>query len=143
MLSSALLFAVITFILWGTTNFLISYGEKTFGIKPELFSAIMWMSIGALGAVLFAYLYLTDQVQSIGVNAIYPVAAGLLLGIGILSFAFALSHTELSTGATAAVATSNAVFTTLLAFMFLKEGLDLKQWVGILTVVTGIIILRI
>jgi uncharacterized membrane protein len=71
------------------------------------------------------------------------VAAGLFLGVGILTFAFALSHNEMSTGATAAIATSNAVFTTLLAIMFLRENLTMQEWVGIGTVVAGIVILRI
>jgi drug/metabolite transporter (DMT)-like permease len=73
---------------------------------------------------------------------LYPIAAGALLGIGILSFTFAMSHSGASTGATAAVATSNAVFTTILALFFLKENLDLKEWIGVATVVVGIIILR-
>jgi len=143
MVEWALLFALMTFIMWGTTNFLIGYGEKTYGIDPTLFTAIMWMTMGALGAVLFGYLYLSGNLETTGLKVVYPVAAGAFLGIGILFFAFAMSHTEQATGVTAAVATSNAVFTALLAMMFLKEDLDLKQWAGIGTVALGIIILRI
>ncbi len=39
--------------------------------------------------------------------------------------------------------TSNAVFTTLLALVFLRENMTFQEWVGIGTVVLGIIILRI
>lgn len=141
-MTPALLFAVCTFILWGTTNFLISYGEKDKGIDPTLFTAVMWITMGALGAALFAYLLLKGEAIALDWNVVFPVAAGLFLGVGILTFAFALSHNEMSTGATAAIATSNAVFTTLLAIMFLRENLTPQEWVGIGTVVLGIVILR-
>lgn len=141
--SMALMFAVVTFLLWGTTNFLIGYGEKNVKIDPNLFTAVMWVTMGGLGAGLLTYLWLTDSITSIGSNVVYPVAAGACLGIGILSFVYAMSHTGMSTGATAAVATSNAVFTTMLAFLILREQMSVKEWIGIATVVAGIVILRI
>jgi drug/metabolite transporter (DMT)-like permease len=143
MASMALMFAVGTFILWGTTNFLIAYGEKNLGIDPNTFTAVMWLTMGGLGACLLAYLWLTNSIESLGGKIVYPIAAGAFLGIGILSFVYAMSHSDMSTGATAAVATSNAVFTTMLAFLILREQMSLKEWVGIATVVVGIIILRI
>jgi drug/metabolite transporter (DMT)-like permease len=143
MLTSALLFAVCTFLLWGTTNFLISYGEKNKGIDPTMFAAVMLVAMGILGVVLFAYLFVRGDPITMNWKLVIPVAAGLLLGIGILTFAFAMSHSEMSTGATAAIATSNAVFTTLLALVFLRENMTFQEWVGIGTVVLGIIILRI
>jgi len=143
MMTSALLFAVCTFLLWGTTNFLISYGEKNKGIDPTLFTAVMWVTMGALGVALFAYLLTKGETITVEWKMVFPIAAGLFLGVGVLTFAFAMSHNEMSTGATAAIATSNAVFTTLLAFMFLRESLTMQEWVGIGTVVLGIIILRI
>ncbi len=141
--SMALMFALGTFILWGTTNFLIAYGEKNLEIDPKMFTAIMWVTMGALGVCLLAYLWLTDGLAPLGTKMIYPIAAGACLGIGILAFVYAMSHSEMSTGATAAVATSNAVFTTMLAFLILREQMSLKEWAGIATVVVGIIILRI
>jgi len=143
MATSALLFALATFVLWGTTNFLIGYGEKSLKIDPQVFTAIMWTSMGVLGVCLLAYVLLTGREFPIGFNLSVPVAAGLFLGIGILSFSFAMSHSDMSTGATAAVATSNAVFTVLLGLIFLKEDLALKDWAGIATVIAGIVILRI
>lgn len=139
----ALMFAVGTFILWGTTNFLIGYGEKNLKMDPNMFTAVMWITMGALGACLLAYLWFTDGLQPLGSNIAYPILAGACLGIGILSFVYAMSHTDMSTGATAAVATSNAVFTTMLAFLILREQMCLKEWIGIATVVVGIIILRV
>lgn len=143
MLTSALLFAVCTFLLWGTTNFLISYGEKNKGIDPTMFAAVMLAAMGILGVALLAYLLVRGDPVTMNWKLVIPVAAGLLLGVGILTFAFAMSHNEMSTGATAAIATSNAVFTTLLALVFLRENMTFQEWVGIGTVVLGIIILRI
>lgn len=122
---------------------MIGYGEKNMKIDPNTFTAIMWITMGGLGAALLAYLWVTNSIEPIGAKAVYPLAAGACLGIGILSFVYAMSHSEMSTGATAAVATSNAVFTTMLAFLILREQMSLKEWVGIATVVVGIIILRI
>ena len=143
MAETAFIFALATFVLWGTTNFLISYGEKKMGIDPTMFTAVMWLTIGALGVALFAYLFFSGKLETDGVKFLYPVAAGAFLGVGILFFAYALSHVGQATGMTAAIATSNAVFTVLLAMVFMKEHLDLKQWIGIGTVVLGIVILRI
>ncbi|MGD9962357.1 MAG: EamA family transporter [Thermoplasmata archaeon] len=141
--SMALMFALGTFVLWGTTNFLIAYGEKNLEVDPKIFTAVMWITMGGLGVCLLAYLWLTDGIEPLGSKLTYPIAAGACLGIGILSFAYAMSHSDMSTGATAAVATSNAVFTTMLAFLILREQMSLKEWAGIATVVVGIIILRI
>ena len=141
--TSAFLFAVATFVLWGTTNFLIGYGEKSLKIDPQVFTAVMWCAMGALGLVMLVYVLLTGREIPLNVNISVPVAAGLLLGVGILAFTFAMSHTDMSTGATAAVATSNAALTVMLAFFLLKEPHMLKEWIGIATVILGIIILRV
>lgn len=143
MLSSALLFAVCTFVLWGTTNFFIGYGEKNRDIDPVHFAAIMWITMGVMGTLLIAYLVLSGSSVSVDWRVSFPIAAGVFLGVGILTFAFAMSGNDMSTGATAAIATSNAVFTTMLAFVILRENLSLQEWIGIGTVVLGIIILRI
>ena len=141
--SSALMFALTTFLLWGTTNFLISYGEKHTDIQPATFTAVMWVSMGVMGLILMVYLYSTGKTIQIDTRLAYPIAAGVLLGVGILTLSLAMSHTSTGSGATAAVATSNAVFTALLAFAFMDEKLDIKQWIGIGTVILGIVILRI
>ncbi|OGS56034.1 MAG: hypothetical protein A3K60_02705 [Euryarchaeota archaeon RBG_19FT_COMBO_56_21] len=142
MASPALLFALGTFFLWGTTNILIGYGEKNLGMDAQVFTAIMWISMGALGVGLLAYLLLTGKEIQWETKLLYPIAAGLFLGVGILSFVFAMSQKDMSTGATAAIATSNAVFTATLAFFLLKEDLSIRQWTGIGTVILGIILLR-
>lgn len=136
------MFALGTFFLWGTTNILIGYGEKNLGMDAQVFTAIMWISMGALGVGLLAYLLLTGKEIQWETKLLYPIAAGLFLGVGILSFVFAMSQKDMSTGATAAIATSNAVFTATLAFFLLKEDLSIRQWTGIGTVILGIILLR-
>ena len=142
-MSAALLFAVCTFLLWGTTNFFIGYGEKNRDIDPVHFAAIMWVTMGVMGLLLVVYLMFSDNAISIDWRLGFPIAAGIFLGVGILTFAFAMSEDDMSTGATAAIATSNAVFTTMLAFVILRENLSLQEWVGIGTVVLGIVILRV
>jgi drug/metabolite transporter (DMT)-like permease len=143
MMTSALMFAVATFLLWGTNNFLMSYAEKQYGMDPKLFTAVMWMAMGAMGVVLFALLKISGHSIELNWKLGFPLVCGVLLGIGILTFSFAMSDKGMETGATAAVATSNAVFTAILAYAFLREDLSAQQWVGIGTVVLGIILLRI
>jgi drug/metabolite transporter (DMT)-like permease len=137
-----MLFALGTFFLWGTTNFLIGYGEKKLGMDAQVFTAIMWVSMGALGVAMLAYLWLTGSKIELEMKLLLPVAAGLFLGVGILSFVYAMSH-EGGTGATAAIATCNAVFTVSLAFIFLKEPLEPRQLAGIAAVIVGIVLLRV
>jgi len=47
------------------------------------------------------------------------------------------------TGTAAPVATSNAVFTAILAVAFLRENLSIQQWVGIGAVALGIVLLKV
>lgn len=145
MMTSALMFAVATFFLWGTNNFLMGYAEKKYDMDPRFFTAIMWMTMGVLGIVLFAYMSATGQMKTIHFdkNLVYPIACGALLGIGILAFSYAMGSNDMGTGPTAAIATSNAVFTALLAFVFIKENLSLQQWAGIGAVILGIVLLRV
>lgn len=143
MISSALMFAVATFVLWGTNNFLMGYAEKKFDMDPRLFTAIMWMTMGVMGVALFAYIRTTGQAIQIDANLIFPLMCGVLLGVGILTFSYAMGHDDMATGATAAVATSNAVFTAALAFVLLRENMTLQQWVGVAVVVFGIVLLRV
>jgi drug/metabolite transporter (DMT)-like permease len=143
MMTSALMFAVATFILWGTNNLLMGYAEKKYDMDPKLFTAIMWMAMGVMGVALFTYLKATGQSIHFDAKLGFPMICGVLLGIGILTFSYAMSHNDMQTGATAAVATSNAVFTAILAFAILKENLSLQQWTGIGAVILGIILLRI
>ena len=138
-----MMFAVATFLLWGTNNFIMGYAEKTYDMDPKLFTAIMWMTMGLLGVILFVYLRLSGETMVFDSKLVFPVVCGAMLGIGILAFSYAMSHDDMGTGATAAVATSNAVFTAVLAMMFLKEGLSLQQWGGIGAVIFGIILLRV
>jgi len=137
------MFAVATFILWGTNNFLMSYAENKYGMDPKLFTAIMWITMGIMGAVLFAYLKATGHSIQFDMKLGFPLICGVLLGVGILTFSYAMSYKDMETGATAAVATSNAVLTAILAFAILKENLSVQQWAGIGTVVLGIILLRV
>jgi drug/metabolite transporter (DMT)-like permease len=143
MISAALLFAFATFLLWGTNNFIMGYAEKTYDMDPRYFAAIMWMTIGVLGVVLFAYLRMTGQTIHFDNKLIFPVLCGVLLGVGILTFSYAMSQHDMKTGATAAVATSNAVFTAALAFVLLKEDLSIQQIAGMGAVVIGIVLLRV
>lgn len=138
-----MMFAVATFMLWGGNNFVMGYAEKQFSMDPRVFTAIMWMTMGAMGVVLFLYLRGTGQAIQFDSKLFFPLMCGILLGIGILTFSYAMGQTDMKTGATAAVATSNAVFTAVLAFAFLRENPSLQQWAGIAAVVFGIVLLRI
>jgi len=143
MASPVLLFALATFILWGTTNFLIAYGERNTSIDPKMFTAVMWVTIGVIGVMLMVYLHFTGKTIPMNSTLLYPIAAGLFLGIGILTLSYALSNSGSAAGATAAIATSNAVLTSILALAFMQEKMQLKEWIGVFTVVLGIVILRI
>ncbi len=143
MMTSALMFAVATFFLWGTNNFLMGYAEEKYDLDPRVFTAIMWMTMGVLGVVLFVYLRATGQSIHFDSKLIFPIVCGVLLGVGVLTFSFAMGDANELKGPVAAVATSNAVFTAILAFVFIKENLSLQQWAGIGAVVLGMVLLRV
>ena len=143
MITTALMFAVATFFLWGTNNFLMGHAEEKYDIDPRVFTAVMWMTMGVLGVVLFVYLRATGQSIHFDSKLVFPIVCGILLGVGILTFSFAMGDENEMKGPIAAVATSNAVFTAVLAFVFLRENLSIQQWAGIATVIAGIVLMRI
>ena len=79
MVSAALLFAVITFTLWGRSNFLMGYAEENYDMDPRFFAAIMRMTMGLLGILLFAYLRLTGQGLEFDGKLVLPLVCGALL----------------------------------------------------------------
>ncbi len=141
--SPALLFALATFILWGTTNFLIAYGQKNTNIDPKMFTALMWVTMGLIGVIMAVYLRVAGKSIPLNASLVYPIAAGVFLGVGILTLSYALSRSGTAAGTTAAIATSNAVLTGILALVFMQEKMQLKEWIGVFTVVIGIAILSI
>ena len=135
----AIVFALITFFLWGSTNFLVKYGAENDMPRPQIV-AVMWITIGVIGVIFLAYLMLTGNFSLKFDKWLFvPVAAGLLLGLGLLSFTYGVS--EGSTGAIAAIATANSAFTTILAYVFLKEELTIVQTAGIGLVLAGLVLL--
>lgn len=127
----------------GSNNFLMGYAEEQYDMDPRLFTAIMWMTMGVMGVVPLIFRRSSSQTIHFDAKLLFPLACGLLLGVGILTFSHAMGQKDMTAGATAAVATSNAVFTAVLAFALLKENLTLQQWTGIGVVVLGIILLRV
>jgi len=135
----AIVFALITFFLWGSTNFLVKYGTEN-GLERPQIVAVMWVTMGALGVIFLTYLALTGNfTMNFDKWLFVPVAAGLLLGLGLLSFTYGVSMGH--TGSIAAIATANSAFTTVLAYVFLKENLSIVQTAGIGFVLFGLILL--
>lgn len=139
MLSYAILFALLTFVFWGTTNFLIKFGTVNGMDKPQIV-AVMWITVGVAGLLFFTYLVLTEQFNlAIDKWLLVPVSAGAFLAIGLLTFTYGVSLG--STGSIAAIATANSAFTAVLAFIVLGEELNLQQMAGIGTILAGIMLL--
>ena len=135
----AIVFALITFFMWGSTNFLVKYGTEN-GLERPQIVAVMWVTMGILGIIFLSYLYLSGNFTlSFDKWLLIPVGAGMLLGLGLLSFTYGVSVGH--TGSIASIATANSAFTTVLAYAFLKEEVSIMQVAGIGLVLGGLVLL--
>ncbi len=135
------LFAVASFFLLGIGNFLLKYSAAVGKIETVQGMALVWIAMGILGVVTLITLLATGRFKVAGIepkNFLIPVAAGIILGLGIflLKVAMVLGRA----GPAAAIALSNAVLVAILARFILGEALTRSDYIAMALFLAAIVI---
>ena len=125
-------------LLWSFGPLVVRYMEN-----PHL---VPWQYIFGRGLTIFIilnlYLYFEEGInffKNYKKAGISGLVGGLGLGIAMISFIYSITNT--SAAITLLCLAAMPFFTSLLAFLFLKEKISLNVWIAILIATTGIIIM--
>jgi len=126
----AALLSLMSFGLWGLFT-------KITVMHIDSRSALIFQTIGVVivGFVILAMMNFKTATDTKGI--FYALLTGTAYGIGCFFYFFAASKGKIIT-----VVTLTALYpliTILLAFFFLKEAINLKQWIGIALALVAII----
>jgi len=136
--------AFLTFLCFGTTNFLLGVIAER-GIHPQsaalVAPVVLWLGTGLLGLgfiMMPSGQKLLRSAASKGGLLVLALAAGACLAMGMLSLKLGFLADPASKGPITAVASANAVFVALLAWLILGERLGQRRWSGILITLCGL-----
>lgn len=139
-----ILFALLTFLCFGMTNFLLGYiSEKASDPrKANLIAPILvWLGMGLLAVIFLSILRISGRrpggFTSRG-DTLLAVLAGMVLAFSMISLKIGFMMDPSAKGPITAIASSSAVIVALMARLLLKESLSSLQWAGILITLGGI-----
>lgn len=127
----------LTAIGWGSYSFLIFHIERL-GLNPYMTMLMIeaMILLLALGLLMFRREPIDSPFQR---SYRIAAASGSLLAIGTIAYGLALNagHPAL----VSSIVSANPILAALLANRLLKEQLSLRQWIGVIAVIIGVIAL--
>ena len=137
-------FAAATFCLYGLTNFILGYiGEASGNNMDASITSVLllWTGMGLSGAILLispvvSFNKIKNSFRQKTASA--GIAAGVTLALGMFTLKTGFISDPGSKGPIVAIASANAMFVALATWVFLKEKLTLKQFLGMITILAGI-----
>jgi drug/metabolite transporter (DMT)-like permease len=139
-----LAFALAALFFFGITNFILGFiAEKSAGDPAASITAamILWLGTGLLGVGAVVY-FMASRRGFAGLNGrnswYLPIAAGIMLALGMFLLKTSLASNPLAKGPIVAVSSSNSLIVALLAWLLLREKLSPGQWLSFLVIVAGI-----
>lgn len=121
---------------WGVSFAIIDVIIGRIGWIPAIFSVLLTVLIMLLGYAVIRSRSLSppDHATPIVLVGLCEAVGYIALGIGLTSFQAAL---------VAPIAAAFPVVAVLLAYLFLDEPLDTNQWLGIFTIIAGVVVLSL
>ncbi len=141
---SWILFAAATFLLYGLTNFILGYiGEASGNNMDASITSVflLWSGMGLLGSILLftplaSFSKIKESFRQKTASA--GIAAGVTLAVGMFTLKTGFISDPGSKGPIVAIASANAMLVALAAWLFLKEKLTWKQFLGMIAILAGI-----
>ena len=134
--SHVILFSGLTIVLWGLWGFFGKLALERKMAAPTIF-LIETLIITLISIPLFFYWY-KAQSFSLDFNA-YGVCSGVVLAAGLLFYYLALAGGQVSI--IVPLTSTYPVVAVLLGYVILNERPSFAQWLGILLVITGSVLL--
>ena len=127
--------AILTLVLWGLWGYMLKFA----GMRLDWREVYFISSLASFTLALMFYLYSKGFSLSLNTYALYAALAGLMGGLGYLTFMIAISK-----GKASIIIPLTALYpaiTAILAVLFLGEKLKPTQLVGIvLALIAGILV---
>jgi uncharacterized membrane protein len=130
--------AAMAAVAFGTVYLCVGYVTPAVGyFVPALFFRVVCILAGFLLAPIMKESVKPDRVSLSGT----VIAMGALEAVGFLSFSFAVSLGGGALPIVAALSGMGAALAIIYAMIFLRERLELNQWVGVLLSLLGVFVL--
>jgi bacterial/archaeal transporter family protein len=126
------IFSLLSFGLWG-------FFTKLAVVHIDSKSALIYQTLGVLIIGIFAFFSMNFKLEADAKGISYAVLTGITYGLGCLFYFVAASRGKIIT-----VVTLTALYpliTILLAYLLLKEGVTLKQVIGIILALGAIFLM--
>ncbi len=137
------LYALITMLMFGTTNFLVKYAGYS-NMDSIFTSIVLWLATGATGLI-FLLIYRDNFMTNLKNTSpwllLLPIFAGIALAIGMYTIKIAL--TDGPAGPTVAITAANAFLVALLAYILIGEELSTMKLIGMFVIFVGIILITL
>ena len=137
------IYALITMLMFGTTNFLVKYAGYS-NMDSIFTSIVLWLSTGATGLI-FLLIYRDNFFSNLKNTSpwllLLPIFAGVALAIGMYAIKIALTNGP--AGPTVAITAANAFLVALLAYIFIGEEISPIKMVGMVVIFAGIILITL
>lgn len=124
--------ALLSFGLWGLFT-------KLSVVHIDSKSALMYQTVGVIIIGLFTLGMMNFKPASDPKGVGYAILTGLAYGIGCWFYFIAASKGKIITVVT--LTALYPVVTILLAYLILKEGVSMKQWIGIILAFMSILLM--
>lgn len=129
------IFIIISALTLGITSVL--YKKSTTVIGP-INTTFYYYLFGAVLAFIFWSIFKSPERVEVR-DLIYPALISITLFISILTFNIGLQHTKVTISST--IRALSFIFSVIIAIVFLKEQISLKQIVGIILAVVSIFLM--
>lgn len=129
------IFIIISALTLGITSVL--YKKSTTVIGP-INTTFYYYLFGAVLAFIFWSIFKSPERVEVR-DLIYPALISITLFISILTFNIGLQHTKVTISST--IRALSFIFSIIIAIVFLKEQISLKQIVGIILAVVSIFLM--
>lgn len=141
-------YALLTFFLFGLTNFILGYiAEKTILIKNSSISSamILWLGMGLIGLIsMMAFKLKKSSIFMLKKKHLFIAAlSGISLSLGMLSLKLGFVFDPISKGPIVAIVSANSLIVAILSWYFLKEKLQRIQLLGFMIIIAGVIIISL
>ncbi len=142
-------YALLTFFLFGLTNFILGFiAEKTILIKNSSLSSamILWLGMGLIGLISMMVFRLRNNsvFKALEKKHLFIAAiSGITLSLGMLSLKLGFVFDPISKGPIVAIVSTNSLIVAILSWYFLKEKLLRIQLFGFMVIIAGVIVISL
>lgn len=130
--------ALLSFLFMGLGNFLAKLATEAGQSALAILTLIFITDVFIAGALLF---FKRPEFVSSAPALGWSVASGILLGLGLYFMIAAMGLPGAKTGLVTALMNANFVLVTVLSYVLLQETLTLKQILGLLAILGGMILM--